>query len=299
MGFLRLGVQCAVINDDGEVLLSQRGDLGIWNLPGGRLDSGEPLTEAAAREVFEETGVQIADIQPINLYYAEGWSRMNILLRARPIGGRLKLTTSEARDNRYFLPNRLPTNTLWPFLIADALADSLPSPHVLRTSPDELRRVKWQLRRRWIVNLLRGRPEPRYVRFNVQASALIFDQKRQYVLTMKGARARVLPRVVCEGDTPPWEQLSALLTGYGISLSVLRWAGVWQNVPGDSFEFAFSTILPEGDLPDSLEWSPVQNAALMGQDAEMLSQTLSHLPQQKVWLQRYWPEQLPLVLEQK
>ncbi len=299
MGFLRLGVQCAVINDDGEVLLSQRGDLGVWNLPGGRLDSGEPLTEAAAREVFEETGVQVADVQPVNLYYASGWSRMNILFRARPIGGRLQLATDEARDNRYFSPDSLPPNTLWPFLVADALADSPPLPYALHTPPDELRRVKWQLRRRWVMNLLRGRPEPRYVRFNVQASALIFDDKRQYVLTMEGARARVLPRVVCEGDTPPWEQLSALLTCYGVSTTPLQWAGVWQNVTGDSFEFVFSAILPEDNLPDGMEWSPVQNAALMGQDAGMLSQTLSHLPQQKIWLQLYWPERFPLVLEQK
>jgi hypothetical protein len=30
---LRLGVDCAVIDDAGQVLLSKRGDFNIWNLP--------------------------------------------------------------------------------------------------------------------------------------------------------------------------------------------------------------------------------------------------------------------------
>ena len=54
---LRLGVMCAVIDDSGCLLLSQRGDLNTWNLPGGRLDPGETLEEAAVREVEEETGI--------------------------------------------------------------------------------------------------------------------------------------------------------------------------------------------------------------------------------------------------
>jgi ADP-ribose pyrophosphatase YjhB (NUDIX family) len=53
----------AVFNAAGQVLLVQRGRpprAGQWGLPGGLLDLGERLTAAAAREVREETGIEIA-----------------------------------------------------------------------------------------------------------------------------------------------------------------------------------------------------------------------------------------------
>ena len=45
-----------------EILLSQRGSpygYGPWHAPSGKLDPGEPLTVATAREAYEETGVVI------------------------------------------------------------------------------------------------------------------------------------------------------------------------------------------------------------------------------------------------
>jgi len=42
------------------VLLFQKAN-GIWDLPGGRLKSGEGWLEGLAREVFEESGLQIRD----------------------------------------------------------------------------------------------------------------------------------------------------------------------------------------------------------------------------------------------
>lgn len=51
----------AVVRDpDGRVLLARRIDTGNWELPGGAIEPGETATAAAAREVLEETGVEIA-----------------------------------------------------------------------------------------------------------------------------------------------------------------------------------------------------------------------------------------------
>ena len=54
-----LGVSVAVWRD-GKVLLIQRGHdpwQGAWSLPGGRVERGETLVEAVARELTEETGL--------------------------------------------------------------------------------------------------------------------------------------------------------------------------------------------------------------------------------------------------
>jgi 8-oxo-dGTP pyrophosphatase MutT (NUDIX family) len=50
-------VNVIVENDQGEILLIQRSDNGNWALPGGAIDIGESLTQAAIREVQEETGI--------------------------------------------------------------------------------------------------------------------------------------------------------------------------------------------------------------------------------------------------
>ncbi len=57
-----VGVGVVVWRDD-QVLLIKRGKpprAGQWSLPGGAQKLGETLAEAAAREVREETGVEIA-----------------------------------------------------------------------------------------------------------------------------------------------------------------------------------------------------------------------------------------------
>ena len=44
---------------EGKVLLHLHRKLGMWPPPGGHIEKGELPDEAAAREVFEETGVKI------------------------------------------------------------------------------------------------------------------------------------------------------------------------------------------------------------------------------------------------
>ena len=61
----------AVIVMDGRALLIRRGQarlLGEWSLPGGVLECGETLREAAVREAREETGLRVEVGEMLGVY---------------------------------------------------------------------------------------------------------------------------------------------------------------------------------------------------------------------------------------
>ncbi|MCK5918870.1 MAG: NUDIX hydrolase [Cocleimonas sp.] len=72
-----------IVKNTSYLLLGKRGDgcpdeVGKWNLPCGYLDWNETLSEAAEREVFEETGLNIRSVQKdtnaiINSYMHQPW----------------------------------------------------------------------------------------------------------------------------------------------------------------------------------------------------------------------------------
>lgn len=63
-----LGVS-VLVRHEGKVLLIKRGRPpfeGLWALPGGHVEAGETLREAAIREVFEETGIAVDGLTQID-----------------------------------------------------------------------------------------------------------------------------------------------------------------------------------------------------------------------------------------
>ena len=280
-----MGLIGAVFDND-QLLLSRRGDLNVWALPGGRLDTGERLADAAAREVLEETGLSVKADEPLGLYYLAGWRRMNILYRAVPHGGRLR-RTNETRDNRYFPVNALPPMPL--SIIAEDAGKMIkggarPQPRIVDTPAREMRRLRFRLRMRYVWNLLRGRPEPKFPRFEVSAAALIWNEPGHRVLTFRGKNdLRSLPRLTCDGDSAPWEQLGAMIDERtGIS-APLQWIGIWQDATRNRFEFVFQAVVQIHDLFRAGEWSSRLNTVFDDRDAKYVARSKPLVQPVPVW----------------
>lgn len=58
-----LGTCVIPIMPDGQVLLMRRRDNGLWSFPGGLIDWGETIMTSAARELREETGVELVGLE--------------------------------------------------------------------------------------------------------------------------------------------------------------------------------------------------------------------------------------------
>jgi 8-oxo-dGTP pyrophosphatase MutT (NUDIX family) len=61
-------VNVIVTNTKGEILLIQRTDNGNWAVPGGAMDFGESIANAALRETKEETGIDCKISRIIGIY---------------------------------------------------------------------------------------------------------------------------------------------------------------------------------------------------------------------------------------
>lgn len=239
MSALKLGTTCAVFDADGQVLLSHRGDFDIWNLPGGRLDAHEYIWEAAAREVREETGIEVEITNAAALLFSTPVGRLGFVFRARPIGGTLVSETFETRDNRYFPTDELPDSLFRPFLVEYAQAE-IPSMHHESVSQEQYRKLQRGLAIRWVKNLLNGHLEPRNVYYEVQATAVLLNADKTQAFTIKGD----LPTVHANPEVPPWEMLSNHIheeTNLEVSL---QWAGIAQTRLANRVELVFSGTLP-------------------------------------------------------
>jgi 8-oxo-dGTP diphosphatase len=80
-----------VINEQKEILLI-KGPRRGWEMPGGQVEEGESLKEAAIRETKEETGIDIEILNFCGVFQNVRKSICNTLFLAKPLGG--KLTTS-------------------------------------------------------------------------------------------------------------------------------------------------------------------------------------------------------------
>jgi ADP-ribose pyrophosphatase YjhB (NUDIX family) len=57
-----------VADHEHRILLIRRSDNELWSVPGGRMEIGESISDAASREVLEETGIRARPIRVVGIY---------------------------------------------------------------------------------------------------------------------------------------------------------------------------------------------------------------------------------------
>lgn len=104
---IAVAVSAFIQDDEGRILMIRRTDNDLYAIPGGQLELGETLAQAAVREVREETGIECEVTGVIGLYsnpnhviaYDDGEVRQefSICFRAANSGGVLR-ESSESSD---------------------------------------------------------------------------------------------------------------------------------------------------------------------------------------------------------
>ncbi len=116
---IKTGVGVVVRDDAGRFLIEKRSDCRMWGLLGGGINPGESITQAAVREVFEESGFHVEIIGLIGVYSSPDCRMLvypdngdirhliDVVVEARIIGGSLKVS-SESDKVEFFTADSLP-----------------------------------------------------------------------------------------------------------------------------------------------------------------------------------------------
>ena len=112
----KITVGAVVGNDDGELLLIQRADSGVWLYPTGWADVGYSPAEVVVKEVAEETGIECEVVRPIGILdgMRRGFTRIplvSLVFHCRAVGGELRAHPLECTDVGFFAEGARPEPT--------------------------------------------------------------------------------------------------------------------------------------------------------------------------------------------
>ena len=104
-------VAAAFVGDADGLLLVKRSygtEKGLWAPPGGYVEQGEIVEEAARREAYEETGIEVTIKDLVGLYSTEGRPIVLAAFSAEVVGGELHDRSPEVQEVGFFPVSDLP-----------------------------------------------------------------------------------------------------------------------------------------------------------------------------------------------
>lgn len=104
-----IGAAAVILDDEGRILLFRHTYRGRypWGLPSGWLETGEDPGDAIAREIHEESGLRVKDVQIMLSRSARDVRRIDLLFRCRIAGGTFR-PSAEVSEMAWFERQRLP-----------------------------------------------------------------------------------------------------------------------------------------------------------------------------------------------
>ena len=125
---LLVGAAVFVLDDQDRLLMLMRTDNKMWGIPGGAVELGEKVEDAARRETREEVGVEIGKMSLFGVFSGEGLyykypngdevHNISIVYLTRDVLGEIEIEPEEHSEYRYFHLNALPDNISPPLLPA-------------------------------------------------------------------------------------------------------------------------------------------------------------------------------------
>ena len=109
-----------VFDKENRVLMQKRSDNGQWGFPGGFMDLGESVQDTARREVYEETGLKLEELELFGIYsgpqydktFANGDQVSLVLISfiCKRYTGELVESNEESMENKFYPLQELPEN---------------------------------------------------------------------------------------------------------------------------------------------------------------------------------------------
>ncbi len=104
----------AVVPKDGGVVMVRRSiepGYGLWVVPGGFVDAGEPVEEAVVRETWEEARLRVRVERLLNVYSYRDSTTVVVAYLTQYLGGELA-AGDESLEARVFAPAEIPWDAI-------------------------------------------------------------------------------------------------------------------------------------------------------------------------------------------
>ena len=113
-----LGATTLVFNNRKELLLNLRTDTNTWGIPGGSMELYETIEETAIRELKEETGISVDELELVTIlsgkeYYfkypnGDKMCTVIVLFKVLSYVGEINVSDNESKQLKFFSLDNLP-----------------------------------------------------------------------------------------------------------------------------------------------------------------------------------------------
>ena len=115
---VQTGASIIVEDAQGRILMQQRSDDGTWSYPGGRIEIDETVEDGARREVLEECGLRIGDMELLGVFSGKELNHVypngdevcgiDIVYVSRDYTGSLSAEDGEVKNMGFYPIDQLP-----------------------------------------------------------------------------------------------------------------------------------------------------------------------------------------------